>query len=69
MPNHHAPRAAPSGDQPEPENIDALLDEALTETFPASDPVAIEFTRMTRGRPVAAPEPNTDDDAPPAEPD
>jgi PAS domain S-box-containing protein len=28
-------------------HLDALLDEALTETFPASDPVAIEFDNET----------------------
>lgn len=41
MPTEKKPPAAPDGHQAERDHMDALLDEALSETFPASDPVAI----------------------------
>jgi hypothetical protein len=33
---------------PEAERLDELLDEALIETFPASDPIAINIERIDR---------------------
>ena len=41
MPTRKKPPAVPSGAQAERDHMDALLDEALGETFPASDPVSI----------------------------
>jgi hypothetical protein len=38
--------AEPPSEQSECEHLDALLDEALEETFPASDPVAIEVEKV-----------------------
>jgi hypothetical protein len=39
-----------SDDTTEAEHLDELLDEALIETFPASDPVAITIERDIRNR-------------------
>ena len=39
----------------EAEHLDELLDEALIETFPASDPVAITIERDIRNRHNSAP--------------
>ncbi|WER48296.1 hypothetical protein CupriaWKF_26240 [Cupriavidus sp. WKF15] len=42
----HAPKPGPAQDKPAPatpdEQIERELDEALEETFPASDPVAVD---------------------------
>jgi AhpD family alkylhydroperoxidase len=43
MGNEREPPAPQIRDRAEREHVDALLDEALTETFPASDSVAINF--------------------------
>ncbi|SPB14929.1 hypothetical protein NOV72_02160 [Caballeronia novacaledonica] len=37
----------PKQDRPEPANEEDLLDEALDETFPASDPIAVHPERDT----------------------
>ena len=42
--------AEPPSEQSECEHLDALLDEALEETFPASDPVAIEIEKVELSR-------------------
>jgi hypothetical protein len=39
-------RRPPAG-PPDRDHLDRLLDEALEETFPASDPVAIVFDRQS----------------------
>jgi hypothetical protein len=46
----------PSARQAEIERLDALLDEALMDTFPASDPVAIT-PRRDRAKKAGAGEP------------
>ena len=46
----------PSTQQTEAERLDALLDEALMDTFPASDPVAIT-PRQDRAKKAGAGEP------------
>jgi hypothetical protein len=38
-------RSAPKCEEPPAEHLNALLDEALQETFPASDPIAISIER------------------------
>ena len=43
------------GDTTEAEHLDKLLDEALLETFPASDPIAIAIERDIRNRHDSAP--------------
>lgn len=40
----HQKDNAEQGQAPWREHVDALLDEALSDTFPASDPVAIDVT-------------------------
>ena len=44
----------------EAEHLDELLDEALIETFPASDPVAITIERDIRNRYNSQPAPAPD---------
>jgi hypothetical protein len=36
-----SPSAEPPSTEPDPDDLDAELDEALEETFPASDPVSV----------------------------
>lgn len=38
-------RSAPRCEEPPAEHLNALLDEALQETFPASDPIAVSIER------------------------
>ena len=40
-----ARRSAPKCEEPPAEHLNALLDEALQETFPASDPIALSIER------------------------
>ncbi len=37
------PKREPPADLPNHDHLDDLLDEALADSFPASDPVAIDF--------------------------
>ena len=48
MPNERKPAKAPDRAQAEIDHLDALLDEGLRETFPASDPVAISFRKKSQ---------------------
>ncbi len=41
------------GKQPDRAHLEGLLDEALKETFPASDPVAIDIAEHTYARTIA----------------
>ncbi len=43
----------PPGD---PKHQEELLDEAIEETFPASDPVSISIEPLDRARPASAPD-------------
>ena len=43
-------RRAPTDDDAEQARVDLALDEALKETFPASDPVAIHLDRLDAPR-------------------
>ena len=60
MPNERNPARAPDRAQAEIDHLDALLDEGLRATFPASDPVAISFRKKPQsdGRSPATPTPS-----------
>lgn len=55
MPSKKRTPETVSADRAERSRVDALLDEALDESFPASDPVAISCERCAPGERRAAP--------------
>jgi PAS domain S-box-containing protein len=53
VPSDKPPSGGPTPESDRKAHLDALLDEALTETFPASDPVSIEFDNGIAGSVVS----------------
>lgn len=51
MPNHNLPEVATDANK---NHIDALLDEALAETFPASDPISVTLEKRDPENPQFA---------------